>query len=213
MEDGNATSSASAEGEKSGQREQAEQEESKRYTAPPLVLNKSSASKFSGSKSKLVVLNVAACLDGCDDQLLPASFRAMEAELGFHPSLLGNITLAQTMALSLSCPAWGYLADRYSRRNIMAIGLLSWGLATVGLGFTSRVAHVVCLRAINGMFLGSIGPISQSILADFAPHMAKGFHFGLIQMCASGGRVVGGVLMTSVAFLHFGGFYVRLCEP
>lgn len=156
----------------------------------------------------LLVLNVAASLDGCDDQLLPASFRAMEAELGFHPSLLGNITLAQTMALSLSCPVWGYLADRCSRKRIMSIGLISWGAATIGLGFTSKVVHVILLRAINGMFLGSIAPISQSILADLSPRMSRGFHFGLIQMCASGGRVIGGVLMTSVAFMPIGNFYV-----
>lgn len=56
--------------------------------------------------SAIAALNAAAALDGCDDQLLPASFRALETELNFHPSLLGKITLVQTMALSLSCPFW-----------------------------------------------------------------------------------------------------------
>lgn len=178
----------------------------------PIGKRRRSSTRHKKSVNKttaVLALNAAACLDGCDDQLLPASFRALETELKFHPSLLGKITLSQALALSLSCPVWGYLADRFSRKRIMSIGMISWGFTTMMLAFASNLWHIVLLRSLNGLFLGSIGPISQSVLADITPEMSRGFQFGLVQMCSSGGRVIGGVVTTSVALLHFGGFNVR----
>ncbi|PFH34787.1 transporter, major facilitator family protein [Besnoitia besnoiti] len=152
----------------------------------------------------LMMVNSSAALDGCDDQLLPATFRALERDLNFHPSLLGYITLAQTMCLSLLCPLWGYLSDRHSRKWLLAFGTSAWGLTTTLLGLVSEFWQVTLLRAMNGVFLGSVGPISQSILADTASSKSLGYSFGLIQLCSCIGRLVGGVVTTSVALLDVG---------
>ncbi|EPT25590.1 transporter, major facilitator family protein [Toxoplasma gondii TgCatPRC2] len=173
----------------------------------PLVKSDKKAKKerLNSMKTKsLMMVNASAALDGCDDQLLPATFRALERDLSFHPSLLGYITLAQTMCLSLLCPVWGYLSDRHSRKWLLAFGTFAWGLTTTLLGLVSDFWQVTALRALNGVFLGSVGPISQSILADTAASKSLGFSFGLIQLCSCIGRLVGGVVTTSVALLDVG---------
>lgn len=70
-------------------------------------------------------------------------------------------------------------------------------------------AQVATLRALNGVFLGSVGPVSQSILADSAPRKSLGFSFGLVQFCSCMGRLVGGVVTTSVAMVQVGATKVR----
>ncbi|OEH74396.1 transmembrane domain-containing protein [Cyclospora cayetanensis] len=152
----------------------------------------------------VVVVNISSALDGCDDQLLPATFRALESDLGFHPSLLGYITLSQTLCLSLFCPLWGYLADRHSRKWLLVFGTTAWGLITTALGLVSEFWQVALLRALNGVFLGSVGPVSQSILADTSRRRSLGFSFGLVQLCTSMGRLVGGVVTTTVAQIQIG---------
>ncbi|GAB65036.1 transporter [Plasmodium cynomolgi strain B] len=160
----------------------------------------------------LAVVNVAAGLDGCDDQLLPASFRALEADLNLHPSLLGYITLAQTLMLSLFSPIWGFLSDKYSRKWMLVFGTALWGVATILLANINDFAHIIFFRAINGLALGSIGPISQSILADAAKNESLGLSFGLVQLSSSVGRLIGGVVTTTVALKYFGGIRGwRLC--
>ncbi|SBS81936.1 pantothenate transporter, putative (PAT) [Plasmodium ovale curtisi] len=160
----------------------------------------------------LAVVNVAAGLDGCDDQLLPASFRALEADLNLHPSLLGYITLAQTLMLSLFSPIWGFLSDKYSRKWMLVFGTALWGVATILLANINDFAHILFFRAINGLALGSIGPISQSILADAAKNESLGLSFGLVQLSSSIGRLIGGVVTTTVALKYFGGIRGwRLC--
>ncbi|CDI83486.1 transmembrane domian-containing protein, putative [Eimeria acervulina] len=152
----------------------------------------------------IAVVNVSSALDGCDDQLLPATFRALESDLGFHPSLLGYITLSQTLCLSLFCPLWGYLADRHSRKWLLVFGTTAWGVITTALGLVSEFWQVALLRALNGVFLGSVGPVSQSILADTSRRRSLGFSFGLVQLCTSMGRLVGGVVTTTVAQIQMG---------
>ncbi|KAL8445053.1 hypothetical protein Emed_005905 [Eimeria media] len=115
----------------------------------------------------VVVVNISSALDGCDDQLLPATFRALESDLGFHPSLLGYITLSQTLCLSLFCPFWGYMADRHSRKWLLVFGTASWGCVTTALGLVSEFWQVALLRALNGIFLGSVGPVSQRLARVF----------------------------------------------
>ncbi|CDJ47122.1 transmembrane domian-containing protein, putative [Eimeria brunetti] len=112
----------------------------------------------------IAVVNVSSALDGCDDQLLPATFRALESDLGFHPSLLGYITLSQTLCLSLFCPLWGYLADRHSRKWLLVFGTTAWGVITTALGLVSE----------------------------------------FWQLCTSMGRLVGGVVTTTVAQIQMG---------
>ncbi|KAL8427284.1 hypothetical protein Efla_002722 [Eimeria flavescens] len=152
----------------------------------------------------VVVVNISSALDGCDDQLLPATFRALESDLGFHPSLLGYITLSQTLCLSLFCPFWGYLADRHSRKWLLVFGTAAWGCVTTALGLVSEFWQVALLRALNGIFLGSVGPVSQSILADTSSRKSLGLSFGLVQLCTSMGRLVGGVVTTTVAQIQMG---------
>ncbi|CRG98807.1 pantothenate transporter, putative [Plasmodium relictum] len=160
----------------------------------------------------LAVVNIAAGLDGCDDQLLPASFRALEADLDLHPSLLGYITLVQTLMLSLFSPIWGFLSDKYSRKWMLVFGTALWGIATIFLANINDFPHILFFRAINGLALGSIGPISQSILADAAKNESLGLSFGLVQLSSSTGRLIGGVVTTTVALKYFGGIRGwRLC--
>lgn len=178
------------------------------YSKDKLKRSKGKSSKSNTGDAyfhkSLAVVNVAAGLDGCDDQLLPASFRALEADLHLHPSLLGYITLVQTLMLSLFSPIWGFLSDKYSRKWMLVFGTALWGAATILLANITDFHQILIFRAINGMALGSVGPISQSILADAAKNEALGLSFGLVQLSSCIGRLLGGVITTSLALQYIG---------
>ncbi|EEA07159.1 major facilitator superfamily transporter [Cryptosporidium muris RN66] len=147
----------------------------------------------------IVIICISAALDGCDEQLLPASLRALEVDLYLSPKDLGNIILFQILCLALSCPIWGYLADRYSRKYILATGVLVWGFVTILLSFSQYYWEILTTRAINGAFLGSVGPLAQSVLADTLSSKYRGLGFGMIQLSSCIGRVFGAVLTTSIS--------------
>lgn len=156
----------------------------------------------------IVLINASSGIDGWDDQLLPASFRALESELAFHPSDLGYISLAQTCALAFSSPLWGVLVDRFRRNLLLGIGCIAWGFATIGLGAVSKLWEVILLRCVNGIFLSCVAPISQSILADVVAPKSRGLAFGWVQASSCLGRIIGSMLTTSLSMYFFLGLSV-----
>uniref|UniRef100_A0A0G4I040 EGF-like domain-containing protein n=1 Tax=Chromera velia CCMP2878 TaxID=1169474 RepID=A0A0G4I040_9ALVE len=166
---------------------------------------------FAAASKEAVVLNIASALDGCDDQLFPASFRALERDLGFTPTTLGTIALVQTIAIALSSPVWGVMAGLFQKREILATGCVLWGLCTILLALCSGFWSIVLLRFLNGVALGSVGPVSQSILAEVAGERARGLVFGLAHTSSCGGRLIGTLITTSMAMhtiLHAHGWRV-----
>ncbi|CAE8631148.1 unnamed protein product, partial [Polarella glacialis] len=64
------------------------------------------ASVWDSRRRTLALLCVVAAIEGADMQLLPATFHALEADLGFSPALLGKMSLAQSLLQSLTSPVW-----------------------------------------------------------------------------------------------------------
>jgi MFS family permease len=67
--------------------------------------------------------------------------------------------------------ALGLTADRYSRRNLLALGVLIWSIATVMGGFAQNFGELFATRVVVGLGEATLGPCTISIVADlFPPH-------------------------------------------
>mmetsp|Transcript_77153 Transcript_77153/g.136672 ORF Transcript_77153/g.136672 Transcript_77153/m.136672 type:complete len:503 (-) Transcript_77153:70-1578(-) len=148
----------------------------------------------------LGVLCMTALIEGADIQLLPASFRALEAELGFAPSSLALLTLLQGCMGACCGPFWGSLADNgFSRRILLATGAAGWGILTIALACATSFATIAVLRMLNGIMLGMILPVMQSFVADMASGSDLGFMFGCLQFYTNFGQVFGAVTVTTMS--------------
>jgi MFS transporter, DHA2 family, multidrug resistance protein len=71
---------------------------------------------------------------------------------------------AYTLTLGgLLLPA-GMLGDRYGRKRLLIIGLLLFGLASVGASFTTSPGELIAMRALMGVGGAIVTPLSLSIL-------------------------------------------------
>lgn len=144
--------------------------------------------------ANLWLLCALSVIDGMDLQLLPASFRALEASLGMSPSKLAVLVICQDVALAVAGPFWGSLADNgCSRKKLLTTGAAVWGLLTMALAFVSNFYTMAVLRLLNGVCLGLLTPITQSIVAEESPFGTRGYSFGLIEFS---NRAIGQVLAT-----------------
>uniref|UniRef100_A0A0G4FX12 Major facilitator superfamily (MFS) profile domain-containing protein n=1 Tax=Chromera velia CCMP2878 TaxID=1169474 RepID=A0A0G4FX12_9ALVE len=151
------------------------------------------------------IVNATCALDGADAQLLPATFRALESQLGMRPSDMSLLSLAQSLCQSASSPVWGFCADRFSRGKFLAFGCFLWGGVTCLLALVSSFGQMLLLRAVNGIALASVSPISQSIIADMFAGSQRGRAFGWVQFFSSIGGMAGGILTTSLSEERFFG--------
>ncbi|KAL8453458.1 hypothetical protein Emag_001831 [Eimeria magna] len=95
--------------------------------------------------------------------------------------------------------AWGALADRTSRVRLLAIGCAGWGVVSIFLGTATSYWQFALLKVLNGVALASIGPVAQSLIADFFPPTMRGEHFGWLQLFLCAGCILGALVGGSVA--------------
>ncbi len=97
--------------------------------------------------------------------------------------------------------AW--LADRVSRRNIIATALLLSGLATAAFGLSHAYAALFAARVVSGAAESAISPAAQSMLSDSFPKERLPVALGLFSMGIYVGNglalLVGGVIVDAFA--------------
>ena len=135
-----------------------------------------------------------------------------EGQIALWSGLLGTST---GLALFVFSPIWGNLADRFGRKPILLRAYVG-ALVTMTLqGTVQNVWQLVALRALQGVFVGTI-PAATALVAASVPRERVAWSLGILQMGLFSsqfvGPLVGGGLAASIGirptFFFTGGFYL-----
>src|SRR2546429_2790017 len=119
----------------------------------------------------LFIINV---LNYADRYVLPAVLPKIQADLGLTPlqeGLLGSSFLFVYAIATLPLGVW---ADRSIRKNIVALCVGIWSVATVLAGFTVNFLQLFGVRSVLGIGEAGYAPASLSLLGDFFSKEKRG---------------------------------------
>jgi len=165
--------------------------------------------------STVAVLLIAYVFSFADRQILSLLVGPIKADLRINDtqfSLLSGFAFAIFYTV-LGLP-FGRLADRYSRRRIIAIGAALWSAATVACGFARSYAALFAARVGVGVGEASLGPAAFSMMSDLFPPERRarafsvyslGIYIGAGLALVFGGLIVGAVSSTPTIELPFVG--------
>src|SRR2546429_5973935 len=82
---------------------------------------------------------------------------------------LGSLQTFLLVVLAVGSIPFGFLADRFSRKAIIAIGILFWSIATLAGGLVSTFLFFLIARAMVGLGEAAYAPAAQSMISGGFP--------------------------------------------
>jgi MFS family permease len=104
------------------------------------------------------------------------------ARLGASPIMAPLIWLALHIIKASTATAGGRLADRYGKRNALALGWTIYAVTWSSVGFADGIPLLVVLAAIYGTSHGLVEGAEKALVAELAAGNAKGKAFGAYNM-------------------------------
>jgi putative MFS transporter len=86
-------------------------------------------------------------------------------------SLIGSIGF---VGMALGATLGGLLADRFGRRQVFALTLLVFGVATGAAALSWSVGALLVFRFLIGLGLGAELPVASTLVSEFAPARVRG---------------------------------------
>lgn len=143
------------------------------------------------------VLWVVAFLNYLDRILITTMRDPIVDEFSLTDAQFGLLTSVFLWSYGLLSPFGGFLADKYSRKNVIIFSVGVWSLATAWTGYVSSFEEMVAARIIMGVSEAFYIPAGLALITDYhrgkTRSLATGIHFsGLYAGLALGG--VGGYI-------------------
>lgn len=143
------------------------------------------------------ILWVVAFLNYFDRILLTTMRDPIVGEFSLTDAQFGLLTSVFLWSYGIFSPFGGFLADKYSRRNVIIFSVAVWSLATVWTGYVSSFEEMIAARIVMGVSEAFYIPAGLALITDYhrgkTRSLATGLHFsGLYTGLALGG--VGGYI-------------------
>lgn len=138
-----------------------------------------------------------------DRQVIGLLVPSLKADMGLSDtqvSLLQGIAFSSVFALA-GLPL-GRVADRSNRRNLIALGVAVWSIATMACGLCSTFTELFAARMCVGLGEACIAPAAVSFIADTFRPEHRGKAISIMQVGApmgtSSALFFGGMLLSSL---------------
>lgn len=122
-----------------------------------------------GARFAVLVLTAMNLLNYIDRYVPSAVKPLFQKELGFSDAQTGYPLTALVIVYMLTSPIFGSLADRRSRKVLIAIGVAVWSLATAGAALATGLLSFLIARGLVGVGEAAYATISPSLISDYYP--------------------------------------------
>jgi MFS transporter, Spinster family, sphingosine-1-phosphate transporter len=122
----------------------------------------------------------------------------LRVHLNVTDAQLGSLQTWLLLVLAISSVPFGFLADRFSRKTIIWIGILCWSVATFAGGLAATFMSFLIARAFVGLGEAAYAPAAQSMISGAFPKerraMAQAIFATGMLLGGATGQVLGGMI-------------------
>jgi MFS transporter, Spinster family, sphingosine-1-phosphate transporter len=145
-------------------------------------------------RTALALLTALNLLNYIDRSVLNAVQPLVQSEFHVNDAQIGRLTTVFLIFYTISAPIMGPLADRYSRRLIIALGAFAWSGFTLLTAITHTYSGLLIRHTLVGIGEASFVTISPTLVADLFPESKRGRVLGVFYLAIPVGTALGYVL-------------------
>jgi DHA1 family multidrug resistance protein-like MFS transporter len=116
----------------------------------------------------------------------------------------GRMGTAAGLAMAISSPLWGSVADRYGRKPMVVRSMIGGGIAVVVMAYVTTVEQLLVARVLQGALAGTV-TACLTLVSTSTPRAHLGYALGLMQgafmLGASVGPLLGGPLIERFGYI------------
>jgi len=116
------------------------------------------------------------------------------ADLGGSQSSYTWVVTSTLLALTVSTPVWGKLADLFDRKLLVQLGLGIYVGGSLLAGLSQSTGMLIGFRVVQGLGVGGLTALVQVILADLVSPRERGRYAGYLGAVFGVGTVIGPLL-------------------
>lgn len=120
---------------------------------------------------------------------LPAIVRSLH---GF--SSYSGVISAYLIASTVALPLGGKFSDVYGRKRLLALGIVSFTLASLFCGAARSMEQLILFRVTQGLGAGVMQAAANTTIADLFPPVRRGRAIGLVSSTSVLASIIGPVL-------------------
>jgi EmrB/QacA subfamily drug resistance transporter len=119
-------------------------------------------------------------------------------DLGGNQSAYTWVVTASLLAMTVSTPVWGKLADLFDRKMLVQVALLVFVVGSSLGGSAQESWHLIAMRVLQGLGAGGLMSLSMVLISDIISPRERGRYVGVLAGSMSvgtlGGPLLGGVI-------------------
>jgi EmrB/QacA subfamily drug resistance transporter len=130
------------------------------------------------------------------------------------PTIIGDLDGTQTqytwvvtaslLAMTVTSPIWSKLSDLYNKKVLVQVAIVVFLLGSLAAGAVQNVPELLAARAVQGLGMGGLIALAQSIIGSIIPPRERGRYSGYMAatmaVATVSGPLLGGLLVDSAGW-------------
>ena len=126
--------------------------------------------------------------------VVSAALPRIITDLGGGQTSYTWVITATLLALTVSTPVWGKLADLFDRKRLVQSALVIYTIGSVFAGLSPSTGWLIACRVLQGLGAGGMTALTQVILSDLVSPRERGRYMGYLGAVMAVGTVAGPLL-------------------
>ncbi|HUX66160.1 MAG TPA: MFS transporter [Terriglobales bacterium] len=132
-------------------------------------------------RSTVVAAGMGWMLDAFDVMLYSLVLTHLITAFGMSQGTAGLLNTLTLIASAIGSLIFGLLADRYGRRRMLSLSILTYSLFTFACGFSTSITMLATLRFLLGLGMGGEWNTGATLVAETWPSAWRGRALGIVQ--------------------------------